>query len=197
MFLDTETSDKILDKDFSSDEEGRLPYLVQLSWLICDENRKEIKRTNYYVNEKDFSSSKCALKIHGIEDYFRQLNGFSRKEVMRGLVDDIQRYKPLIVCHCKAFDLQIIKVELERADIKYDIDLAPVFCTMEATRSLAGSIQDRYFRLDELYAILFYKKIQHHHDALADAQATAACFFELLGSGFITEQTILKQLHKK
>ena len=197
MFLDTEASGEPVSWVVSSVESHEWPYLVQISWVIYTIDGIEIKREKLYIGEQDFKSTSSALKIHKITDVFRKQHGNSRKEVLNRLLMDIRKYNPTIICHFLKFDLNLLKIELGRAGIQYDLDQIPAFCTMLATRYLAGTIKGRYLHLSQLYAILFYKTLQNNHDALCDALATAECFFELLKSGYITDKTIVNQIKER
>ena len=197
MFLDTEASGEPVRWDVSSVDGSDWPYLVQISWVIYTLDGNEIKREKLYIDEKDFQSTSSALKIHKITDRFRQQNGFSRQEVLNRLILDLRKYDPLLICHFLKFDLNLLKVELRRAKIEYDLNQIPAFCTMLATKYLAGTAHARPLHLSQLYAVLFYKSLQNYHDALCDTLATAECFFELFKSGYITEKTILDQIKER
>ncbi|MCA5005447.1 3'-5' exonuclease [Sphingobacterium bovistauri] len=197
MFLDTEASGEPVSWDVSSVDCRDWPYLVQISWVIYTIDGDEIKREKLYIDERDFKSTSSALKIHKITDVFRQQHGSSRKDVLNRLLMDLQMYDPLLVCHFLKFDLNLLKFELERAAIKYNLDQIPAFCTLMATRYLAGTAKGRSLTLSQLYAILFYKTLQNYHDALCDTLATAECFFELSKSGYINEQSILEQINER
>lgn len=197
MFLDTEASGEPVKWDVSSVDCCDWPYLVQISWVIYTIDGTEIKREKLYVNEQDFKSSSSALKIHKITDQFRQQIGYSRKEVLNRLVQDLNQYDPLLICHFLKFDLNLLKVELRRAGMENLLDQTPAFCTMLATKHLAGTAKGRSLHLSQLYAILFYNTLQNNHDALCDALATAECFFELSKSGYITDSIIMEQIKER
>lgn len=197
MFLDTEASGEPVSWDVSSVDCRHWPYMVQISWVIYTIDGKEIKREKFYIDERDFKSTSSALKIHKITDLFRQQHGNSRKDVLSRLLLDLQKYDPVLVCHFLKFDINLLKVELDRARIQFDLDQVPAFCTMLATRFLAGTAKARPLHLSQLYAILFYRTLQNYHDALCDTLATAECFFELSKSGYITEQSILEQINER
>ena len=194
MFLDTEASGEPVNWDVSSIDCRDWPYLVQISWVIYSKDGNEIKREKLYIDDRDFKTTPSALKIHKITDQYRWQHGYSRKEVLNKLLMDIRKYDPLLVCHFLKFDLNLLKVELKRAEIHYDLDEMSSFCTMLATKYLAGTAKARPLHLSHLYTVLFFKTLQNYHDALYDALATAECFFELSKSGYITEKTIMEQI---
>jgi len=197
MFLDTEASGEPVSWDVPSVDCSHWPYMVQISWVIYTTDGKEIKREKFYIDERDFKSTSSALKIHKITDLFRQQHGNSRNDVLSRLLLDLRKYNPLLICHFLKFDITLLKVELDRAKIQFDLDKVPAFCTMLATRFLAGTAKGRPLHLSQLYTILFYKTLQNNHDALCDTLATAECFFELSKSGHITERSILEQINQR
>ena len=44
-----------------------------------------------------------------------------------------------------------------------------------------------------MYETLFDTTLEDHHNAIADARATALCFFELMKRGEITDEIIARQ----
>lgn len=191
MFLDTEASGKPTKWESPSAADCQhWPFLVQVSWVIYSTDGKEVKRENLYIEEQDFKSTSAALKIHKVTDRFRQENGLPRKEAMNRLLLDLQDYDPLLVCHFLEFDLRLLKVELDRARLQYDLEQIPAFCTMLATKYLAGTVQVRHLHLDKLYAILFYTTLRNHHDALSDALATAECFLNYQKANILPMQPL-------
>jgi len=197
MFLDTEASGEPVSWDVSSMDCHDWPYLVQISWVVYSIDGNEIKREKLYIDDQDFKTTPSALKIHKITDDFRQQHGNSRREVLHRFLMDLTKYDPMLVCHFLKFDINLLKVELVRAGINYDLEQIPAFCTMLATRYLAGTAKARHLHLSQLYTVLFFRTLQNYHDALYDALATAECFFELSKGGYITEQSILEQINER
>ena len=52
----------------------------------------------------------------------------------------------------------------------------------------------RSYYVNQLYELLFHKPIGKIHNALVDAEATKACFFELVKRGEITDKIVAKQI---
>jgi DNA polymerase-3 subunit epsilon len=51
----------------------------------------------------------------------------------------------------------------------------------------------KFLRLEQLYETLFNTTFENPHNAIADARATARCFFEMMKRGEITEEIIERQ----
>lgn len=193
LFIDTEASGLPKKWNVPYSQNDNWPFIAQISWVIYTPDGKEVKCRDYYINNDDFKSTSSAIKIHGITDEIRKTKGEDRTEVMAALAADLYQYEPLLVGHFTELDLHMIGADFYRAGIENPALRLPSFCTMIATKHLVRNPQADYMRLGELYAMLFSRKLENQHNSLADARATADCFFELLRNGDITEQVIEKQ----
>lgn len=193
MFIDTEASGLPKKWNVPYSQDDNWPHIVQLSWLVCTRDGKEVKRQDYYINNNDFKSAASAIQIHGITEEFRQRRGKDRSVVMSLLAADLLQYSPLIVGHFTELDLHMIGVDFYRSGMENPALTLPSFCTMMATSHFVRNPQMKYVRLGELYSTLFHRKLENQHNALADAKATADCFFELLKNGDITDAKIANQ----
>ena len=192
LFIDTEASGLPKKWNLPYSEENNWPHAVQISWIIYTKEGIEIKEENHYI-KGDFKISHSARRVHGISDQFLETNGESRESVLGILAKDIEQYNPLIIGHFLELDLHVLGADFYRSKLNNPIKDARHFCTMIATKHLARHPGTTNLRLGELYATLFEKKPEHQHNAIADARATADCFFELCKRGEITEEKILKQ----
>ena len=194
LFIDTEATD--LPKNWSQpfDSAGNWPHALQISWVIYDNKRKEIKREDHYICiNDDIKITDAALKVHGITPAYLQQHGEDIHSVLQLFLADIAQYNPLVIGHFIKLDYHVLAVELYRAGISYNFDELPLFCTMIASREMALNTTPRQLRLDELYNFLFYKELTNHHNALYDALSAADCFFELMDCGDVTPKVIYQQ----
>ncbi|MFB6320686.1 exonuclease domain-containing protein [Saccharicrinis sp. FJH54] len=194
LFLDTETSGIPKHWDNPVLFEKKWPYILQISWVIYDEDGNKVKSENHYIKPGRIRITKSSRKIHGITLKKLDKIGEDRREVVELLAADFEFYKPLIVGHFLEFDKKMLNVGFYRSGIKYDADRLPTFCTMQLTRDAGLNPNGTgYLRLKDLYRVLFHKNQQNPHDALNDAETTALCFFELKKRGLITDQVISDQ----
>jgi len=193
LFIDTETSGLPKDwgKPYAAQENW--PFCVQIAWIIYTKDGKEIKQENHFINENDFKISSSAISIHGITRPFLKMYGKSRKEVMKMLSADVIKYDPLIIGHFMEFDYRMTGADFFRSAIENPIKKEMTFCTMLATTYMVKNPALKFFRLAELYESLFHIKLHNQHNALADANATAESFFELIKRGEVTDKTIACQ----
>jgi DNA polymerase-3 subunit epsilon len=193
LFIDTEASGLPKDWTLPYSAAGNWPYCVQVAWLIYKANGTEIKQQNFYINDRDFEIAPSATKVHGLTREFIDKNGKSRKEVMTALADDINRYKPLVIGHFIQFDAHMVGADFYRTGIENRLTKENSFCTMIASKHLVENPAVNFLRLGQLYEILFHRQMNVQHNAIEDAKATAACFFELRNRGEITEDSIALQ----
>ncbi|WP_448698767.1 exonuclease domain-containing protein [Mucilaginibacter sp. AW1-3] len=193
LFIDTETSGLPKNWNLPYTDNANWPYAVQVSWVIYDEYQQEVKREDHYISNNDFVISKQAHKIHGLSAEFLSQHGDSRKQVMSLLYRDLEKYQPLVVGHFVELDYHITAVDFFRVEMEQPMNRLPMFCTMIATKNLVQNPQMQYLKLGQLYEILFNTQLTKQHNAMADALATAECFFELRRIKAIDEDKIVKQ----
>ena len=196
LFVDTEASGLPVNWHEPYSKEGNWPSAVQVSWLIYTKDGREVKRQDHYIINTDFVITPKAMEIHGINPGILAVKGKDRKLIMQLLADDLNEYKPLVIGHFIQLDYHILSADFYRAGISNPLVDLPVFCTMLATTQLLWTPMPKSLLLGDLYAFLFYKPLQNQHNALADAEADAQCYFELMKRGEISEKLIEKQQKK-
>ena len=193
LFVDTETSGipRAWNKPYSSRDNW--PHIAQLAWVVFTRDGREVKAENHYVQPNDYDMDPASGDIHGLTLEFLRKNGRPRHTVMQRLHRDLLHYQPLVVAHFMQLDFHMMGVGFYRAGLQNPLEQLPTFCTMRATGPLLRSASQGYLRLGELHERLFHEPLQREHDALADARATARCFFELRRQGAITDETVARQ----
>ncbi len=193
LFVDTETSG--LPKDWKKpySASGVWPSILQIAWIIYTREGKPIKTENHFIHDPTYQISPSSEKIHGITREFLEEHGERRKKVMRLLFKDLQQYRPLVVGYFMKLDFHMLSAGFYRSGLTNPLKKLPTFCLMKVTAPYCRVPSRQYLRLDELYLYLFHRPLQHHHDAMADAQATAQCFFTLEKKGDIDRNKIVSQ----
>jgi DNA polymerase III epsilon subunit-like protein len=125
-------------------------------------------------------------------------NGFSNeKSEAEGvpIIDALNFFKfhhkdaDLVVAHNLDYDAPVLGAEILNAGMK--LGMKPKFCTMKATIDFCrlpfpkGGKGFKFPKLEELYKVLFDKEMSGAHQAIADTEACADCYFELLKRGLI------------
>jgi len=182
LFFDTETTG--LPKNWKAPLEdlGNWPRLVQLGWLLTDENGKELRSVNRIIKPEGFIIPEAAASVHGITTEQAKNEGESLDEVLDRFVRVVEEAKAL-VAHNMSFDEMIMGAELLRKKIDHSMPQRPRICTMRYATdycAIETSYGYKWPKLIELHYKLFGKGFAGAHDALADVRATARCFFELI-----------------
>jgi DNA polymerase-3 subunit epsilon len=193
LFIDTEASGLPLKWDLPYSADENWPHALQVSWLIYDRHHTLIKQQNHYIGSEGIHITPAALAIHGLTPEFLAINGKPLTEVLQLLTADLQQYQPMVTGHFIRLDYYLLGAAFYRSAMENPLNTLPFFCTMAATTHLVHSSLTRHLRLEELYYMLFNTDLQHQHNALHDAQATAACFFELRNRGEIPDKSIRQQ----
>jgi DNA polymerase III subunit epsilon len=181
LFFDTETTG--IPKNYKApvSDLKNWPRLVQIAWLVSDENGKEILSAERIVKPDGFTIPADAAKIHGITTDIARERGEDIKAILDGIVKDIETAQTLIA-HNMAFDEKILGAELIRAGLKNHVESKPRLCTMQSTSNycrLPGPYGYKWPTLNELHLKLFQQAFSGAHRALVDVRACAKCYFEL------------------
>ncbi|MGI4728959.1 MAG: 3'-5' exonuclease [Janthinobacterium lividum] len=193
LFIDTEASGLPKKWNAPINKTRNWPFSVQISWLIYDPQGRLIKQEDHLISDNDFKIEPAAQQIHGFTPEYLKCHGEPRFKVMQLLANDMLEYQPLLVGHFMELDYRVISADFFRSGVQNPALNLKTFCTMLATKYLIYHPQNKYLRLGDLYQMLFNAPLQHQHNALNDATATAESFFELWKRGEINDEFILKQ----
>ena len=187
LFFDTETTG--LPKNWKAPvtDLDNWPRLVQLAYLVYDFDGNLIHSCNEIIKPDGFTIPTEASNVHGITTEMASQRGSDINDVFELFLIHLKRSK-MIVAHNMAFDEKIIGSELIRLGYENVIVAKEKICTMLKTVDLCkieGPYGYKWPKLDELYRFLFNSDFEGAHDALADIQATAKCFWELKNRGVI------------
>jgi uncharacterized protein (TIGR02145 family) len=181
LFFDTETTG--LPKNWKAPvtDLDNWPRLVQLAYLVYDFDGNLIHSCNEIVKPNGFTIPLDASNVHGITTDIANQRGSKIEEVFELFSIHLKRAK-VIVAHNMAYDEKIIGSEMIRLGLENILDSKEKICTMESTVDLCkfdGPYGYKWPKLEELHRFLFNHDFEGAHDALADIQATAKCFWEL------------------
>ncbi len=193
LFIDTEASGLPGNWNLPYSADDNWPHIVQVAWLIYDEHQNLVKEQNFYIHTAGVVINPSAVDTHGITSDFLSSNGEPQIKVMETLANDLVEYNPLVIGHFLQLDYYLLGAAFYRTGVFNPLNKIPVFCTMAATTHLLRSPSTRQLRLGDLYYMLFKEDLQHQHNALHDARATAESFFELRNRGEISEASMVQQ----
>jgi len=195
LIFDTETTGLPKRWDAPISDKDNWPRCVQIAWQLHDEMGNCMEHQDYLVQPEGFNIPYDAEKIHGISTELAQEQGALLKDVLENFNDALSRTKFVVGQNVK-FDLNIMGAEYFREDIANKLQELPVLdtCT-EYTATLCKIPGGRGGKfklptLSELHQFLFDNGFEEAHNATADVEATARCFFELIRKGEYTKEEL-------
>ena len=187
LFFDTETTGIPRNYNAPASNTRNWPRLVQLGWIVTDEEGNVLSQGNEIVKPDGFVIPEDAARVHGITTERAQREGKPLREVIEAFLKDAQQTK-CIVGHNISFDQKVVGAELYRLGIPDTISTAKSLCTMQACTDYC-KIPEYYGykwpKLQELHYKLFGCDFEGAHDAMVDITATKKCFFEMRKRGLI------------
>jgi DNA polymerase-3 subunit alpha len=168
--------------------------MVQLAWQVHDERGEFIVNKNYIIKPEGFEIPYDAQKIHGISTERALAVGHDIQKVLDEFAQDVHACK-YVVGHNVDFDISVVGCELVR------LQKPNVFESLTSIDTMKNSIEYcklpggkggsfKFPKLTELYEILFHESFVEAHNASADVNATARCFFEMIRLQIITNKHI-------
>ncbi|MEE1946643.1 3'-5' exonuclease [Pedobacter sp. KR3-3] len=181
LFFDTETTGLPKNWKAAVTDLANWPRLVQLAYLYFNAKGELIASGDFIVRPEGFIIPKESSDIHGITTERAINEGLSLKVVLENFYGYLDSCTHL-VAHNMSFDEKIMGAELLRNNMKELISQKSRICTMLGTKNycaLPGPYGYKWPKLSELHYKLFGSDFMEAHNAAADIQATARCFWEL------------------
>lgn len=192
LFFDTETTG--LPKKFNAptSDTDNWPRLVQLAYIVQDENGKTLHSSSEIICPEGFVIPKEASAVHGITTADAVRFGRALEPTLAEFLIHAKE-ADVIIGHNIDFDMHIIGAECYRVfgsnplEGKYTMDTmkeSTAFCNLPPK---PGKSTPKWPRLQELHHILFGKDFDSAHNAKADIEATARCYWELCRIGVMVK----------
>lgn len=189
LFLDTETTG--LPRYSATDPTEKWPRVVQLAWSLYDKDGNCESRNSFIIYPTDFTIPMDAARIHGITTERAKTEGVSLYKVLPQFNADVEKAET-IVAHNLDFDLPIVHTEFVRCRLETKLAEKQKFCTMKTPKIIswcripkATGYGYKWPTLNELHLQLFCEEFTGSHNAGADVEACARCYFELRKRGII------------
>lgn len=185
LFFDTETTGVPRNYKAPSSDTRNWPRLVQLAWILTDENGNRIHTGNQIVRPDGFVIPTDAARVHGITTQRAMVEGIPLNEVINQFKADLEA-ATCIVCHNVEFDKKIVGAEMIRLGMRDEVGRKKSHCTMLSSTNfcrIRGYYGYKYPKLQELYWKLFGEDFDDAHNAMSDIEATERCFWELKKRG--------------
>ena len=162
--------------------------LQSVCWKVYTDDGKALLTKYFVIKPKDFviDNNSEATKIHGITSEIAS-NGVDIEDVFSNLEKDLEDVG-LLVAHNIGFDIRIICSELHRynhAELCNRFAAIATFCTCMNGENItkirpSGWRNYKIPKLTELYKHLFHEDFTNQHNAEADVQACARCYFKMI-----------------
>lgn len=178
-------------KDFKapSSDTDNWPRLVQLAWIVTDDDGHRLKESNLIVRPDGFEIPEETSRIHGITTERALKEGIPLEDAISAFRQDLKE-ADCIVGHNVVFDKKIVGAEMIRLGLNDELNLMKSLCTMMSSIDFCqlpakNGIGFKYPRLQELYVKLFGKQFDDAHNAMCDINATEQCFWKLRKMGLL------------
>ncbi len=181
LFFDTETTGIPKNYKAPASDARNWPRLVQIAWLLVDENGNEQKSLEHIIKPDGFTIPADAARIHGITNEVAAQKGVELKSALAQIIADFAQAK-ILLAHNMSFDEKILGAELLRMGFANEVEAKARKCTMLASVdhcAIPGQYGNKWPKLQELHKKLFQQEFVGAHSALADVRACAKCYFEL------------------
>ena len=185
LIFDTETTGLPKKWNAPITDVDNWPRCIQIAWQLHDELGELIEHQDFLISPEGFNIPYDAEQIHGISTVLAEEKGKSLEEVL-DLFNEALGKTSFVVGQNVGFDLNIMGCEFHRKEIQTKLNDLPILdtCT-EVTAKLCQIPGGRGGKfklptLTELYLYLFNTSFADAHNATADVEATARCFFELI-----------------
>ncbi|MCO5233644.1 MAG: 3'-5' exonuclease [Chitinophagales bacterium] len=188
FFFDTETTGLPINWNAPASQIDNWPRIIQVGYILYDTHGKHIDTQEYIIRPEGFTIPLEASRIHGITTEKAMDEGVKLNIVLNELYDNILA-SSLLIGHNISFDEKVLGAEFLRKNFKNIILEKKKLCTMMSSVdycAIPGKYnQYKWPRLDELHMKLFNRSFENAHNALADIQATADCFWKMKEIGII------------
>ena len=204
MFLifDTETTGLPNNWNALPTDTDNWPRCVQIAWQLHDNFGEIIEHKDFLIKPNGFNIPPNAQEIHGISTELAETEGEDLNTVLNLFNETLSKTK-FIVGQNVEFDLNIIECEFFREGIENPLnhfrknkkvldtctETTAELCKLEGGRGGKFKLPT----LTELHQFLFETPFNEAHNATADVEATARCFFELVRIGGVFSNTELEE----
>lgn len=187
LFFDTETTGLPKNWNAPVTDTNNWPRMVQIAWILYDEQGTELGRNDHIVQPVNYTIPAGTAKIHGITTKRAKEEGIDLKMVLEEFQNHIN-LETILVAHNIAFDEKILGAEYLREKMDNPLPYQRKICTMRGTTDFVGIKGKRGYKwpnLSELHKKLFGRDFEDAHNAAADIEATARCFWEAKRLGIL------------
>lgn len=195
LFFDCETNGLIEGRDPSHTQTDKIPRLVSIAWILCDDKRKIHSIKKYIIKPDGWKIPTAATKVHGITTEMAEQEGTDIVTVLRDFEKAMEK-AIFVVGHNIRFDIKVVAAEFYRNLYGTRLD-EKLYSkryrdTMHVSRNFVAIPNKKrkgfkFPTLSEMYAKLYNEPLENAHDAKIDIKASIMCFWRLYDLGLVTE----------
>jgi len=195
LIFDTETTGLPKRWNAPYTDTDNWPRCIQIAWQLHDDMGNCIEHQDYLIKPDGFNIPYDAEKIHGISTELAQEQGIDLRTMLEKFNIALNKAK-FVVGQNVGFDNNIIGCEFHRLGIENKLQETPVLDTCTEKTALLCQIPGgrggkfKLPTLTELHQHLFGEPFGEAHNATADVEATARCFFELIRKYNYTQEEL-------
>ncbi|MGC6434030.1 MAG: DNA polymerase III subunit alpha [Crocinitomicaceae bacterium] len=195
IVFDTETTGLPRDWNAPITDTENWPRAVQIAWQLHDEWGDLIEHKDYLIKPEGYDIPYDAEKVHGISTQLAEEFGADLEVVLNEFNIALEK-STFVVGQNIGFDVNILGCEFVRKGLDSKMASMPVLdtCTEASAKllKLPGGRGGKYKlpTLTELHEHLFHVPFNEAHNATADVEATARCFFELIRQGHYSTERL-------
>lgn len=183
--FDVETTGLPRDYDAKASDLGNWPRVVQIAWMVLDNEYKLIDHQSHIIKPYRYRISNEVAAIHGITYERAKMEGKPHSQVYPLFLEHLHGCDT-VVAHNATFDVPIVEADLIRWNFGASIiGQKRVVCTMRSGTNFCAipkplSRSYKYPKLSELYFCLCAPKLKDAemeglHDAEFDVLLTVKC----------------------
>ena len=187
LFFDTETTGLPRNWKAPVSDVNNWPRLVQIAWLVYDSKGNRLEANDFIIKPEGFIIPTDASEVHKITTD-KAISEGEKLEFVLGLFEEQINTASILVAHNMSFDEKIVGAEFIRKGIQSKLFQKPKICTMNKSTNyckIPGPYGYKWPKLSELHTVLFGEEFEEVHNAAADINATAKCFWRMKELGVI------------
>lgn len=183
LVFDSETTGLPLDWKAPMTKLDNWPRVIQLAWAFYDVEYNLVEKRVDLITPNGWTMPTEKFWIdNGFDQAISEKEGIPIEFALEGFKDKLEKSMYLIA-HNMSYDHNVVGSEFIRLGLRSKNKPKKICTKDEATDycKIPGQYGSyKWPKLDELHLKLFNEGFDGAHDALADVEACARCFFELV-----------------
>lgn len=188
LFFDTETTGfPVKGRPANSPEQ---PHLVQLGAYLTDTQGRPLAQLEFLIKPDGWIIPDDAAAIHGFTTAHCEAHGMKLEMALKAF-NMLCRKAEKVIAFNMDFDSQIMNIAYNRQKLENRMDSLEQLCAMKPCVPIckvpfpSGKGGWKWPKLKEAHKHFFGEEFDGQHSALADTQAAAKVWFELVRLGVV------------